>query len=251
MILIDADSLLYLAVHKIVTFSEIRGLLKYGKDFAKNEILNLSENRYEQIKLKILYQIPDNFGTEYIEFFTTCTNSFRKALSQEYKANRKGNKWVKMLKERVIFLNDGKYSDTLEADDLIAHEKRFYDTLSEPCLIVTVDSDLAQLGGYIFDVFKEKTGLVEILEDGTEVHEKDYRGLKFVDEIQAKEVICSKMLVGDNSDTIKGVKGFGKKSFEKFWEAEKDKDLEQLLELIAEKYDDKERFEINKKLIIL
>jgi len=157
--LIDLDSLLYKAVYKIVTISEMReALSKFGKEGARQwmmeEVYNEGINRCENELLKTQEYLQSIFFEEITSFelfITTCTKSFRKSLRSDYKANRKRNDYVWMLRDHYM-INGAHHSDTHEADDLIADRAKelgIYD-----CIIVSMDKDLKQIGGYYWSYYK-------------------------------------------------------------------------------------------------
>src|SRR5690606_31239133 len=87
-------------------------------------------------------------------YITTCSRNFRKEISSDYKSNRKKNNYVWLLREHYI--NNGAFcSDTLEADDLIAD--RISELKKGDYLIISIDKDLKQLGGYYWSYYKQKS----------------------------------------------------------------------------------------------
>lgn len=216
-ILIDLDSLLYVAIYKVVSFTQIKELLikGYSKDKIKEIIILEANERLGNICLNFLGKISD-LGYEFegndVEYYMTSNIlSARKIISSTYKANRKSNKWVKAFKQHIISDNQTKYSLEWEADDLIADRAK---ELNYDCLICTIDKDLNQIPGWKFDLYKAKTG--EIDDYGREI--KEYRGLYYINEHQAKKLIWQQMLTGDMVDNIKGVPGIGKVKAEKILE---------------------------------
>src|SRR5690606_19004834 len=125
--LIDLDSVLYESVYKIVSISEMReAIKKHGKQGAKSwlmeEVYNEGINRCENQLLKMQNYLNDIFFEEitgYELFITTCEKSFRKELTPTYKANRKRNNYVWLLREHYRH-NNAESHNELEADDLIA-----------------------------------------------------------------------------------------------------------------------------------
>ena len=212
--LIDLDSVLYKAVYKIVSISDMReAIRKYGKQSAKQwlkeEVYNEGINRCENELLKMQYFLQNIFFEEinaYEIFITTCTNSFRKQLSKTYKSNRKKNKYVWMLREHYRH-NDARCSDRLEADDLIAIKAK--ELGDGNFIIVSPDKDLKQIGGYFW----------------------------------------SQMLIGDSSDNIKGVKGIGVKKADKILESTKSPKIAVARAYI--KSNQKEDYKINYQLLKL
>src|SRR5690606_16907879 len=117
----------YTAVYRVVSISQMRDALKkYGKAGARQwlyeEVYNEGINRCENQMLQIQNYLEEIFFDEvksYEIFITTCTKSFRKEIYPEYKAQRKRNDYVWLLREH--YANNGAiHSDTHEADDMIA-----------------------------------------------------------------------------------------------------------------------------------
>jgi 5'-3' exonuclease len=222
--LIDFDSILYTSVYKVVSFSQIREAIElYGKDNArqwmKEEVLNEGVNRAENTILQILEKlnsmlVDDITGVEL--FITTCTKSFRKQIDTTYKAKRKRNSWVWLLRDYYL-MNDAKHSDTHEADDLIAD--RVEELGRENCVVVSIDKDLKQIGGYYWSYYKEnlKNADGTFITDEFGVKQRDfkYHEVEWIDKEQADYYFWEQMLVGDNVDNIKGIKGIGIKRAEK------------------------------------
>ena len=208
-ILVDYDSLLFAALYKVVSISQMKDLiLKYPKDKVREMIVLEANERLHNMCISFLTEIYES-GFEYqnedVEYFLTSNIfSMRKRISPTYKANRKRNKWVIMLKKYIIDNEACRYSLELESDDLIADRAK---ELDYDCLVATVDKDLNQIPGWKFDLFKTHQG--KETEYGQPI--KSYRGLKYISPKEAKHFIWLQMLTGDVSDNIKGIKGIGEK----------------------------------------
>jgi 5'-3' exonuclease len=207
-ILFDADSLIYQAIYKVISFGEIRAMLQSGESrFAiELEILQRGYDRFEKIAFDIFNEIECEYNiTEIKYFFTTCRNNFRKQIDTEYKANRKGksNKWVNKLRHWLIDYLEGSYaSDEYEADDLIYFSSQLLEV--DDYIICSIDKDLRQIEGLHFDYYKVKKHDHE----GREY--KVRKGFQYVTKNQAENLIFEMMLTGDVSDNIKGIYGIGK-----------------------------------------
>lgn len=206
-ILVDYDSLLYAALYKVISITQMKELLiKYDKDRVRQMILLEANERLSNMCLSILTKISDSgfdFDSSDVEYYLTSNIfSYRKKISSSYKANRTRNKWVVALKSYIIENESCHYSLEWESDDLIADRAK---ELKYDCVIATIDKDLNQIPGWKFDLYKAKTG--EVSERGIEI--KEYRGLRFVDKVEAKKFIWLQMITGDTSDNIKGIKGLG------------------------------------------
>ena len=106
-ILVDYDSLLYAALYRVVSISQLKGLLKkYNKESVRQMVILEANERLSNMCLNILTKISDsgfNFDSNDVEYYLTSNIfSYRKKISQTYKANRTRNKWVIVLKERNI-----------------------------------------------------------------------------------------------------------------------------------------------------
>jgi 5'-3' exonuclease len=212
-ILFDADSLIYQAVYKVISFGEIRAMLQNGdsKFSIELEILQRGYDRFEKIAFDIFNEIETQYNIIEIKyFFTTCRNNFRKQIDTEYKANRKGksNKWVNKLRHYLIDYLEGSYaSDEYEADDLIYYNSQLLEV--DDYIICSIDKDLRQIEGLHYDYYQLK----KQDEEGNEY--KVRKGFQYVTKESAENLIFEMMLTGDVSDNIKGIYGIGKKKAEK------------------------------------
>lgn len=213
-VLVDIDSLLYVSLYKVVSISQMKDFIRkgYTKDQLRELIVIEADSRLSNMCLGFLDEIA-NLGYEFessdVEYFLTSNIfSARKVISSTYKANRKPNKWVNLLRQRIINNEQAKYDLAFEADDLIADRAK---ELNYECIICSIDKDLNQIQGWKFDLYKAKTG--EIDQYGREI--KKYRGLHYVSPEDAKKLIWLQMLMGDSADNIKGIHGIGKVKAEK------------------------------------
>lgn len=222
--LIDLDSILYKAVYKIVSIKEMReAITKYGKESAKQwlkeEVYEEGINRCENELLKMQSHLSDIFFEDiasYEIFITTCDKSFRKELSPIYKANRKKNPYVWLLREHYRF-NGAENCQYLEADDLIA--KRAKELGSSKYVIVSMDKDLKQIGGYFWSYYKVRSRDMQgnyIMNDfGFYETEYKQKQIEFITDAEANYYFWKQMLTGDSTDNIKGLYRVGEKTAEK------------------------------------
>jgi len=251
--LIDFDSILYRSVYKIVGYAEIKkALIELGKEEARNwlyqTVLQEGINRAENILLDMQNHIQSIFKTEitcWEIYITTCSNNFRKKITKDYKANRKKNNYVWMLRNHYMH-NGAFHSETLEADDLIAN--RVEELGRDNSIIISIDKDMKTVGGYYWSYMKGKqkdeNGKYIVINPETgeiiDLSQKDYKLIRdenknynvycldeliaenvmfqtgylqdevlFINEKQAKFNFYSQMLIGDTSDNIKGINGIG------------------------------------------
>lgn len=180
-------------------------------------------------------------------FFTTCKSNFRKKILPSYKANRPKNDLTKLvheIKETIItqLIIDGEEvftSNTLEADDLISACCKG----ENDHIIASIDKDLKQITGAHFDYYKQKTGE----QDAEGFDLREFRGWSYTTPQEGYDMLLKQLLIGDNADNIKGVKGIGVKGAEKIVTGS---NFEKLLK-VARKYDDTERLRLNIKLMKL
>lgn len=222
--LIDFDSVLYESVYRIVSFRQIKDALnKFGKEGAKQwlleEVYNEGLNRAENQLLKMQNYLDDIFFDEiesYEIFITTCENSFRKSLCSTYKANRKKNPYVFLLREHYRHNNAFSHQE-LEADDLISIRAKELGVGNY--VIVSLDKDLKQIGGYYWSYYKIKSKDMDgnFIFDDYDNHVKEYRQkqVEFISLKKAEYLFWLSMLMGDASDNIKGLHRVGEKTAEK------------------------------------
>ena len=238
--LIDFDSIIYTSVYKCVSFAQIKDALKrYTKDEArewlKAEVYFKGVNRCENELLKMQSYLQSIFLddiTKWELYITTCTKSFRKELSQEYKAKRKKNNYVWMIREHYKF-NNAFFSDTHEADDLIA--KRSKELGKDNCIVVSLDKDLKQIGGWLWSYQKETeldfNGKPILNEYGSKNRVFKYKSIEWISQNEADLFFWKQMLMGDSGDGIKGLHRVGTKTADKIL-----KDAKNLFITVAREY---------------
>ena len=230
-VLFDYDSLIYSSVYRIVDYSKIRSWFEKGKarDWMEKEIVALSINRLEQMAGNIFQEIEDTgveiSGVEY--FITTNKNDARKAKVSTYKAQRKRNKWVSMVRKYLIEMDFAKSCEVWEADDLIAD--RCAETEVEDRIVLSIDKDMKQIEGFHFDYWRPRSTYDD---QGNRIVHR-CRGLSVMTEEDSNMFFWTQMLVGDGADNIKGVKGIGPKTAEKLLKEEED-----LQSIVYNCYDD-------------
>lgn len=204
-VLFDYDSLIYLSVYKIVSFTQIREWLSDGlpKEVIREQIVYDSVARANKMTLDILEDIEkcgiQIDGVEY--FVTTCRKSIRKAISKEYKAKRKRNNWVGKVRKVLVNSLGCHHSDEWEADDLIAD----YSKKEGEYLICSIDKDLQQLEGWHYN-YKMQYAKDE---QGNKVATQR-KGLSHTSASESVCFLATQMLMGDAGDGIQGIKGIGK-----------------------------------------
>lgn len=219
--LFDYDSLLYYSVYRIVSISDMKGLLsaqpelpyKDRKQKAFNYIIDESFVRMGEKTLKIFDSIESTgynlTGFEY--YITNCKNSVRKEISPYYKSNRKPNKYVSELRSMLIKEGSAIFNDKYEADDLIADRAKELRNLGKDYIVVSIDKDLKQIAGLHFDYYP-------IYAKNPETGEKIFvrlKGLSFTSAFESAEMLAMQMLMGDSGDRVKGLPSIGEKRAQK------------------------------------
>jgi len=214
-VLFDFDSMVYKSVHKIVDFQKIRSWFTEGKtrDWMETEIMNLSINRLLQMSDGIMIDIEETgINIESVEYFlTACKNSVRKKASTTYKAKRKRNKWVSIVRQHLLQMEGFIFDDEFEADDLI--KDRCVELGSDNYVVCSIDKDLKQIEGIHFDyyrpVLKNPDGSVVLDVNGFR-KVASCVGLSVVSKEEANKFLAAQMLTGDSCDGVVGLKGIGK-----------------------------------------
>ena len=214
--LIDLDSILYKAVYKVVSITQMRQAIElHGKEQAKQwlleEVYNQGINRVEKQVLEIVEYLDSVMFEEISEtelYITTCTKSFRKELAPSYKSNRKRNNYVWLLRNHYM-INDAKFSDTLEADDLIAIRAK--ELGKSECIVVSPDKDLKTIGGFYWSYYKEDQydfqGNVLLDDNGYKVKDFKQREPIYISQKEADLFFWQQVLSGDKGDCIDGITG--------------------------------------------
>ena len=238
--LIDFDSILYTSVYKVVSVSEMRSAIaNFGKEQAKQwlleQVYNEAINRCENDLLKMQNYISGIFFQEITSwelFITTCNKSFRVDISKEYKAKRKRNKYVWLMREHYKF-NEAAHSETHEADDLIA--RRVNDLGRENCVVISIDKDLKQIGGWLWSYLKtnekDTYGNIVVNEYGLKNRIYKHEEVSWITQDEAKLFFWTQMLMGDSVDGIQGLKRVGAKTAEKLL-----KDVDNYFIAVAREY---------------
>ena len=214
--LIDADSLFYLSCYKLddPTFVEKCGLSNEDSDTIIESLAEIGADRLETMLNDILLDITNDenkIEISAVEIYVThCKNSIRKEISQEYKANRQPNPIVNCLRKMYIAKNHAIYSDTLEADDLIAIRAKQLGEFN--CIIATMDKDLTQIGGFIYNFYR-KPSIKD--EEGNAIEVFKRKGLSYTTKFNAQKFLAKQMIQGDFCDQIQGLPKYGEKKAEK------------------------------------
>jgi 5'-3' exonuclease len=217
--LIDADSLFYLACYLLDDPTNIEkcGLSGKDADTINESLAEIGADRLENMINELLLDITNdenNIEISAVEIYVThCKNSIRKEISKEYKANRKPNPIVNALRKMYIQKNHAIYSDTLEADDLIAIRAKQLGEYN--CIIATMDKDLTQIGGFIYNFYR-KPSIKD--EEGNAIEVFKRKGLSYTTKFQAQKFLAKQMIQGDSGDRVQGLPKYGAVKAEKIIE---------------------------------
>jgi len=219
-VLFDYDSLIYGAVYKIASFGEIKQWFKdqRSREWMEKEIVHLSINRLMQMNHRIFMEIEDTgIEIDLVEYYiTTAKKPQRNEIYPQYKSHRKGNKWVRKVRAKLIEMEFAKTSDVWEADDLIGDDARGIPEHKR--MILSMDKDLKTIPGIHFDYYrprlKDENGDPLLDEWGNRV-QSDCRGLDVVTHAEAVTFFWKQMIMGDPGDGIKGIPRKGPKAAEK------------------------------------
>lgn len=209
-LLFDYDSMIYKASYRVASISDIRKWFKAGKtkEWMRNEIVELSINRLSNMKDALFEEVEKTGVTigNIFYYMTLCNKSFRKSISDIYKIQRVRNKWVSLVRRRLLDMSFAIVSEYYEADDLVArdHKKLGHGN----CIVVSMDKDLKQLQGIHFDYYRPPSN--ELDERGFKI-QRPFRGLSYISKVEAEQFFWKQMLTGDAGDNIKGIKGIGPK----------------------------------------
>ena len=214
-VLFDYDSLIYKAVYRIVSVGQMRDWFKEGKtkEWMRKEIIALSINRLTNMGDRVLLDIEETGADVYMVkyYITVCPNSFRRALTDDYKKSRRQrkyrNRFVSRIRNWLVDMKFAEVNDRFEADDLIADDAR---KLNGKAIIATMDKDLKQIEGFGFDYYRP----IVKDEQGNKIPQP-CRGLYHVTELEAARFFWSQMLTGDGGDDIKGLHRVGPKTAKK------------------------------------
>ena len=223
--------MIYKAVYKIVISDDYKrtkhpksGLVRKwfnegrSREWMEKEVINLTINRIEQMGNNIFQAVEDTGvqidGVEY--FLTDCENSVRKKEVKTYKANRKPNRWVSLVRKELLRMGFASTHDKWEADDLI--KDRCVELGVDNYIICSPDKDLKQIPGIHFSYYQKP---VKKNPDGSYPTDQyghrivsPYEGLSIVTEKEANRFFWKQMLMGDSGDNIKGVPRVGEKKSE-------------------------------------
>ena len=196
--------------------------------------------------LNILFKVRDEKKPDYLTVaFDVSRKTFRNEMFSDYKANRKGMpddlaKQMPYLKEVLSALNIPYLEkEGYEADDIIGTVSKKCEENNIACEILTGDRDDLQLCSDLTTVL-----LVTTKGGKTETVDFTPAGVMLKYEVNPKEFIDLKGLMGDSSDNIPGVAGVGEKTA-----TDLIKEFKSIENIYANIESDKIKASVKKKLI--
>ena len=208
--LIDIDSLFYLASYKLdePEFVEKCGLSNEDADTIIGSLAEIAMDRVENMLNDILLDIENDENNITITsqeiYVTACKNSIRKQLSPEYKSNRERNAIVDCLRNLYIFKSDAVFHDEYEADDLVADRAK--DLGVGNYILVTMDKDIQQIGGFIYNFYRKPSKKDE---QGNVIESYPRKGLSYIAPFEGAKFLAKQMIQGDACDKIGGLPRYG------------------------------------------
>lgn len=208
--LVDCDSLFYLASYKLddPEYLERKKLSGIEPETLIPLLAETAQDRLETMLNDIMLDIANdenNINVTSMELYVTkCKDSIRKKIHPEYKAGRVPNPIVNCLREMYIFRSEAMYHDSLEADDLIAIRAR--EMYQNEYVIVTMDKDLTQIGGFIYNFYRKPA---KRNENGEKIEEYPRKGLSYINKLDAAKFLAKQVIMGDSTDNIKGLPRYG------------------------------------------
>jgi 5'-3' exonuclease len=145
---------------------------------------------------KYIRAIIEDSGCKEYQLYLTGKNNYRNTVTDTYKANRKDSpkpKYYAKLRELMVRDWGAEVIDGMEADDKLGLEQ------TEHTMIASIDKDLLIVSGWHFNLNSREKKLVT-----------DEEGDRF---------FYKQMLMGDNVDNIKAIKGIGTKTADKLLDA--------------------------------
>jgi rRNA-processing protein FCF1 len=185
------------------------------KELSFNYIVEEAYSRMGNKLLKIYNEIEETgiMLNSYELYITNCKKSLRKEISTYYKSNRKANKWVNAIRNRLIIDDNVIYDNEYEADDLIADRARELNEKGFEYIVVSIDKDLKQIPGVHFDYYP----IYEHTKDDDGNIKKTFKqlkGLSFTTPFESWKMLALQVLMGDSGDRVNGIPKVGPKRAE-------------------------------------
>lgn len=145
----------------------------------------------------------------------------RKEKDREYKSNRNKNRLseldfgnIQLIRGVLGEVEYNVYFENAEADDLVYNLNRLYSKNFDKTIIYTPDTDLLINVNNNTEVYryKSRVGYTRVTKDNY----SEYCSAEYQCSIPYNGILLYKTLCGDTSDKVTGIKGFGRKSFDKY-----------------------------------
>lgn len=206
---------------------------------ANNDVVDIAIWRTDDLMHRILKEVN---ATEYFVYLSGSEN-FRKTIDPTYKANRvqERPKWLEDCREHLVTKWNAKVTEEIEADDAIGIEATRCFSSDEPFVVCSLDKDFRQLPGrhYSWEI-SGRSGGTSWTKKAEHI---------FVSPMDALKNFYMQMLIGDASDNIKGVQGIAHiKAAKLICPLQTE---EEMIEVVKLKYNDDERYEVNKRLLTI
>lgn len=191
---------------------------------AENDPLDVSLERSDNL----IDRICNEIGATSCEVFLTGSNSFRKQINPQYKANRKDQvppRWLQDTREHLVIGWNASVSDGNEADDEMAIQQC---SSTDDTIICSLDKDLLMVPGqhYSWQISgKTPSGNVWTKEAVR----------RTISPHQGLQNFYFQMIMGDSSDNIFGFDGKARQKVPKF--------LEPTISMLMECKDEYEMYE--------
>jgi 5'-3' exonuclease len=186
---------------------------------------------------EMVFNILRSIGADSAELWLTGKNNFRSKVYPEYKMNRKDAyrpKHEKAVKEHFRKVWDANTSDGCEADDMLGCRLT---ELKDNAILCHLDKDMNQISGWHFNWELRRLGK-------TIRPETRY----YVSPEEADRFFYYQLIVGDTTDNIKGVSGYGPKKAELLLEHTP---RSEWLSEIRDLYSSKEELDMNAQCVYI
>ena len=184
-LIVDADSLVYSAV----TCKKDESKDGYVHD--TGVAIEKFDNSFQEI-INLLWE-NNGINVTHFCFIIGGSDNFRKILSPSYKANRPPSPPLRGFLSSYIESEYNAYrAHSSEADDVIVATHKKLIAEGKDVVIAANDKDIKQIPCKFFDYFYQRKMLV------------------VVDEKEARYNFYGQLLIGDKTDNINGIEGYGK-----------------------------------------
>lgn len=196
----SAEYSTYTLVQEGVTFrykKEVDGYIKWNYDGDEAETLTVTVNKIVEpigkavLALEqIIKSILNHTGAPEYEVYISGEDNFRKKI--EYPVVYKGNRvepkphYYHEMRKYLIELHDAIVVDGMESDDMLSIRQR---ELKGESIICSIDKDLKQVPGYHFNI--------------------DTKEIVKINALEGFRSFGKQMLMGDRTDNIIGLTGYG------------------------------------------